>query len=99
MVTVSPNNNVALTARDGDYLQLYWGDAVDLEFALPPGIQSGDVLETRLSLTGYYRRYSALMAEGSLQQPAPWPATRRTALPSMSASLGPTTMDGPVCSR
>jgi hypothetical protein len=49
--------------RDGDYLRLYWGDAVEIEFALPEGIPEADVLECRFTVTGYYLRYSSLMAQ------------------------------------
>jgi hypothetical protein len=43
--------------RDGNYLQLYRRDAVDITFALPVGIAKADVTESRFVITGYYLRY------------------------------------------
>jgi hypothetical protein len=88
----------ALSERDGSYLELYWGDAFELEFALPAGVQAHDVSETRIALTGYYRRYSALMAENNFEQPERQRAMNRTALPSISLALGRSTL-APVCAR
>jgi hypothetical protein len=39
---------------------LFWGDAEDFEFQLPNGVLPADVVESRLSLTGYYERYANL---------------------------------------
>ncbi len=61
-LTLKPDNP-QLAARDENYLQLYWGDAVDLAFALPAHVAESDVTESRVSVTGYYRRYSSLIAE------------------------------------
>jgi hypothetical protein len=91
--------NEALAARDGNYLQLYWGDAVELEFILPAGIKADDVAETRLAVTGYYRRYSALMAEQGLDRRASRRAMRGGTLYSMSVAATRLGSAGPACSR
>jgi hypothetical protein len=39
---------------------LFWGDAQEIKFSLPSGIAPADVVQSRLSLTGYYERYSSL---------------------------------------
>jgi hypothetical protein len=51
-----------LDRRDGDYLSLMWGDAIEIEFALDDRITEADVVDSRLTLTGYYERYSSLLA-------------------------------------
>ena len=56
-ITLKPNT--ALSANAGRQL-LFWGDAQELEFSLPSGIATADVVQSRLSLTGYYERYSSL---------------------------------------
>jgi hypothetical protein len=50
--------------REGEYYTLYWGDAMDIEFRLPDGIAAQRVLETRLAVPGYYRRYPNLLTQG-----------------------------------
>jgi hypothetical protein len=60
-----------LTARDGRYVELFWGEAVDFGFELPAGVRAGEVVSSRLELTGYYERYSSLLAGApSEEQPA-----------------------------
>ena len=66
-LTLKPDNP-SLVARDGDYLRLYWGDAIEIQFALPAGIAEADVTESRLTVSGYYLRYSGL---GARDQEAP----------------------------
>jgi hypothetical protein len=63
-----------LAALDGEYLRLFWGDSVELTFALPSDIKQEDVVESRFSVTGYYRRYSKLTAKGTTDD---W-STRRS---------------------
>lgn len=60
-------DNAHLVAHDGDYVRLPWGKAVEFGFALPDGMVDSDVTESRLSLTGYYERYSN---SGSLRSAA-----------------------------
>jgi hypothetical protein len=48
--------------RDGKYLQLMWGSAVDLTFELPEGVLQNDVAKSQLNITGYYRRYATIRA-------------------------------------
>jgi hypothetical protein len=45
-----------LSARDYNYLDLSWGESFDLVFEQPQGLNAEDVIETRLTLTGYYQR-------------------------------------------
>jgi hypothetical protein len=68
-----------LAARDGDYVRLYWGDVLELAFELPGGVSADDVVTSRLDVSGYYERYSALMARG--EEPI-----RATLLRRMSAA-------------
>ena len=56
------SNNKKLAARDGDYLELMWGEGIGLAFSLPEGVAEEDVAESRFTLTGYYERYSNLLA-------------------------------------
>ena len=56
-ITLTPDT--APSAKVGQQL-LFWGDALQLEFSLPSGIAPADVVQSRLSLTGYYERYSSL---------------------------------------
>jgi hypothetical protein len=56
-------DHARLAARDGDYLRLSWGDAVEFEFALPVGLPEKHIVESRLKVTGYYERYSSLLAK------------------------------------
>ena len=62
-ITLKPDNP-SLAARDNDYLRLYWGDRADIAFVLPDGITKSDVTQSRFLVTGYYRRYSSLLAQG-----------------------------------
>jgi hypothetical protein len=60
------SNNQALSARDGNYLSLAWGQALEFGFQLPDGVEPVEVIESRLNLAGYYDRYpspSALTLE------------------------------------
>jgi hypothetical protein len=70
-------DNPKLATRDGDYLRLLWGDVVEINFFLPDQIREEEVVESRFSVTGYYRRYSDLMAKGTNE-----PITRRSGLTS-----------------
>jgi hypothetical protein len=61
ILTLSPNNP-ALVECDDNYLSLYWGEAINFEFALPEGVAADAVVESRLTLTGYYEPYSNQVA-------------------------------------
>ena len=56
-ITLKPD--MAPPAKAGRQL-LFWGDAQEFEFNLPSGVQPGDVVKSKLSLTGYYERYANL---------------------------------------
>src|SRR5262249_47024185 len=47
-------DNITLAARDGKYVPLYWGDAVEFSFGLPDHLKEEDVVSSLLQLTGYY---------------------------------------------
>lgn len=61
-ITLKPEKVVTAAEREGDYLSLYWGQAADFEFKLPRNIAEDQVVTSRFAVTGYYRRYSALLA-------------------------------------
>jgi hypothetical protein len=63
-------DNAKLAARDGDYARLYWGDGIEFSFALPEEVVAEDIVESRLTLTGYYERYSNLLAAANFSRPA-----------------------------
>ena len=56
-MTLKPD--AAASAGTGRRL-LFWGDSQEYEFRLPSGVRPSDVVQSRLSLTGYYERYSSL---------------------------------------
>ncbi len=60
-VRLTPDD-ASLADADGDYLQIHWGEALDFSFAPAAAIALGDVVETRLLVTGYYDRYADLIA-------------------------------------
>jgi hypothetical protein len=49
-----------LASKDDRYVQILAGRLIDFAFALPKGVSEADVATSKLSITGYYRRYSAL---------------------------------------
>lgn len=79
-------DHARLAVRDGDYLRLMWGDAVDFAFALPAGIDEADVAESRLSVTGYYERYSALLAARNNARPLTLMRKARMSLASVQSA-------------
>jgi hypothetical protein len=68
-LVLKPDNN-KLAASDSDYAKLYWGDAIEFSFALPEAVAAEEVVESRLTLTGYYERYSSLLAVANFSRPA-----------------------------
>lgn len=51
-------------AAPGDpELTLFWGETADFSFAVPDTVSAADVVQTRLQVTGYYERYSNLLAQ------------------------------------
>lgn len=61
VTSLSPNF-AAISAQDGRYATIKAGDRIDFSFALPPIVKPEDVKQSILEITGYYRRYSDLMA-------------------------------------
>jgi hypothetical protein len=54
-------------------MTLLWGEAAEFSFAIPDSVKQGDVVETRLDITGYYDRYSNLPADAMLSNANPLP--------------------------
>lgn len=81
------SNDRALSARDQDYVRLAWGDAIEFDFQLPDGITPSDVLESRLSLTGYYDRYPRLSKLVQDQAPPNLPGLARPGKPRPLCAL------------
>jgi hypothetical protein len=50
----------ALGAADGEYARIEAGEARELSFTLPDGVERGQIRESSLSVTGYYERYGNL---------------------------------------
>jgi len=54
-------------ASDSGEVNLMWGEAADFVFAVPDTVHADDVAQTRLEITGFYERYSNLLAEKELR--------------------------------
>ena len=50
-----------LASRDGRYVRLAWGSAIDFGFVLPAQIRAADVVSSKLVITGFYRPYGKLV--------------------------------------
>ena len=59
-MTLAPDFT-AMHAKDGSYATIKAGDRIEFSFALPPSVESADVKQSTLAITGYYRRYSDFM--------------------------------------
>jgi hypothetical protein len=58
--------------RDGGEISLMWGDAAEIYFDVPQSVIEKGVVESRLEVTGYYERYSSLLAaQQSQSSPLP----------------------------
>jgi hypothetical protein len=79
-----------LAARDGDYVQLFWGEAIEFAFKLPDGTSSKDVVASRLELTGYYERYSSLLTAAA-------PSGDPRAGPTLWPRMGPAGSASAAC--
>jgi hypothetical protein len=69
-LTLRLKNGDALTLTpsrpfDRNGLQLLWGDTFEFSFNVPKSITRDTVMESRLEITGYYDRYSKIMASNS----------------------------------
>jgi hypothetical protein len=64
-----------LARRDGQHLTLFWGESSTFVFDLPEEVAEIDVVESRLTLSGYYERYGDLLASPSQLERATgrWP--------------------------
>ena len=50
-------------------LELMWGEAIDIDFSLPGGVASEQVVDSRFSVTGFYERYASPGFEAALSRP------------------------------
>jgi hypothetical protein len=81
-ITLKPTKVVTTAEREGEYLSLYWGQAAEFEFTLPHDIGEDQVVTSRFAVTGYYRRYAALLAHAvglgpRILSPGPVTASKR----------------------
>jgi len=51
-----------LRSIDYRYRRIFAGDKLDVHFSLPKGVSSVDVTSTVVEITGYYERYSSIIA-------------------------------------
>lgn len=51
----------ALSATDDSYVHILFGEAVDVDFEIPAGVDRSRITKSHVSITGYYRRYSEIM--------------------------------------
>jgi hypothetical protein len=87
--TFSPVGAVASAPTDGE-INLMWGEAADISFAVPDTVKNDDVLRTRLQVSGYYERYTNLstdQARSIKATPVPMP---------VKAVAGPVTTSRPA---
>lgn len=84
-VLVLTPDRTSLVARDGDYVRLLWGESIDFAFKVPDGVAENDVVGSRLMVTGYYQRYSNLMA--AAEPPSLSRRAQRTGLPFTASSV------------
>lgn len=65
-------DDIRLKEKDDRYVRILAGRAINIAFSLPVGMTPADVATSKLSVTGYYRRYSALNVV-DLRKPEPAP--------------------------
>lgn len=53
-------DDVRLHDKDDRYVRILAGRAVNISFSLPAGMRADEVASSKLSITGYYRRYSSM---------------------------------------
>lgn len=63
-------DDIRLKDKDDRYVRILAGRAINISFSLPVGVQPSDVASSKLSVTGYYRRYSSLNVV-DLRKPEP----------------------------
>lgn len=67
---VLPPDDVRLHEKDDRYVRILAGRAINISFSLPAGMRPDDIASSKLSITGYYRRYSS-MNTVDLRKPTP----------------------------
>jgi hypothetical protein len=90
-------DHLMIAARDGKYLPLYWSDVVDIQFRLPIGLVEDEIIESRLSVTGYYLSYSSVITE---TRDKPWLApfcARHSGASIIPTFLRPSPLFGVAC--
>jgi hypothetical protein len=90
-ISLNPRNTGQKTEGSRSF-RLFWGEATELVFQLPHGIEADKVVQSRLVVTGYYRRYSAIpglarAGEEALSR-APYSPISRWARPVAAVSTG-----------
>lgn len=63
-------DDMRLKDKDDRYVRVMAGRAINISFSLPAGVKADDVASSKLSVTGYYRRYSSLNVV-DLRKPEP----------------------------
>lgn len=67
-------DDIRLKEKDDRYVRILSGRAINVSFSLPPGMKAADVASSKLSITGYYRRYSSMnVVDGRKPQPPSQP--------------------------
>ena len=57
-----PTTEPTLRQADGRYVDLAMGDSIEFRFTLPPSLRRERIVESQLTVTGYYDRYSDVLA-------------------------------------
>ncbi|MDO9384436.1 MAG: hypothetical protein Q7T86_16410 [Hyphomicrobiaceae bacterium] len=65
-------DDIRLKDKDDRYVRILAGRAINIAFSLPAGVAPADIATSKLSVTGYYRRYSSLNVV-DLRKPDPAP--------------------------
>lgn len=65
-------DDIRLKNKDDRYVRILAGRAINIAFSLPAGVMPADIATSKLSITGYYRRYSSLNVV-DLRKPEPVP--------------------------
>ena len=57
-----PTTEPPLRQADGRYVDLAMGDSIEFRFTLPRSLRRERIVESQLTVTGYYDRYSDVLA-------------------------------------
>lgn len=76
-----------LRRTDGRYVDLAMGDSIEFHFALPPSLRDKRVVESRLTVTGYYDRYSDILSKRHEPSRSVWTTSKVGWLSSVAQPL------------